>query len=141
MKREPTAEERGKILSAIAAGDRIGATSMYISITECGLTEEFIKARTTELQAENPEKFAQKQQKSGDPNGFEPECMIASFSRIVGDTLTSEVSVIGPSEVTKGNKVFAETALDCNFDTNKSVASGGFIHGVSEATLPFKQVG
>ena len=38
---------------------------MYISITECGLTEaqEFIKARTTELQAENPEKFAQKQQK------------------------------------------------------------------------------
>jgi hypothetical protein len=65
MKREPTAEEREKILCAIAAGDRIGATSMYISITECGLTEaqEFIKARTTELQAENPEKFAQKQQK------------------------------------------------------------------------------
>ena len=109
---------------------------------------------------------------SGDPNGFEPECMIASsferfvgqigtfrrarrfprilslrwiseqgFSRIVGDTLTSEMSVIGPSEVTKGNKVFAETALDCNFDTNKSVARRGFIHGVSEATLPFKQVG
>jgi len=65
MKREPTAEEREKILCAIAAGDRIGATSMYISITECGLTEaqEFIKARTTELQAENREKFAQKQQK------------------------------------------------------------------------------
>jgi len=65
MKREPTAEEREKILCAIAAGDRIGATSMYISITECGLTEaqEFIKVRTTELQAENPEKLAQKQQK------------------------------------------------------------------------------
>jgi hypothetical protein len=65
MKREPTAEEREKIDRAIAAGDRIGATSMYISITECGLTEaeEFIKARTTELQAENPEKFAQKQQR------------------------------------------------------------------------------
>ena len=65
MRRELTAEEREKILNAIAAGDRIGATSMYISITECGLTEaqEFIKARTTELQAENPEKFAQKQQK------------------------------------------------------------------------------
>jgi hypothetical protein len=63
------------------------------------------------------------------------------FSRIVGDTVTSEMSVIGPSEVTKGNKVFAETALDCNFDTNKSVARRGFIHGVSEATLPFKQVG
>jgi hypothetical protein len=65
MKREPTAEEREKIVRAIAAGDRIGATSMYISITECGLTEaqEFIRARTTALQAENPEKFAQKQPK------------------------------------------------------------------------------
>ena len=57
MKREPTAEEREKIVRAIAAGDRIGATSMYISITECGLTEAqtFIKAVTTELQLENPE--------------------------------------------------------------------------------------
>ena len=63
MKRELTAEEREKIVRAIAAGDRIGATSMYISITECGLTEaqEFIRARTIELQAENPEKFTQKQ--------------------------------------------------------------------------------
>ena len=59
-----TEEEREKIGRAIAAGDRIGATSMYISITECGLTEaqEFIKLRTTELlQAENPEKFVKKQ--------------------------------------------------------------------------------
>jgi hypothetical protein len=65
MKREPTAEERKKIVRAIVAGDRIGATSMYISITECGLTEaqKFIKALTTELQAENPENFAQKQPK------------------------------------------------------------------------------
>jgi hypothetical protein len=39
MKREPTAEEREKIVRTIVAGDRIGATSMYISITECGLTE------------------------------------------------------------------------------------------------------
>jgi hypothetical protein len=38
-RREPTEEERAKIVCAIAAGDRIGATSMYISITECGLTE------------------------------------------------------------------------------------------------------
>jgi hypothetical protein len=46
-------------------GDRIEATSIYISITECGLTEaqEFIKALTTELQAENPEKFVKKQPK------------------------------------------------------------------------------
>ena len=38
---------------------------MYISITECGLTEaqEFIKTLTTELQLENPEKFAKKEQK------------------------------------------------------------------------------
>ena len=65
MKREPTQEERGKIVRAIAAGDRIGATSMCISISECGLTEaqKFIKALTTALQAENPEQFAQKQQK------------------------------------------------------------------------------
>ena len=65
MKREPTAEEREKIVRAIVAGDRIGATSMYISITECGLTEaqEFIRARGTELQAENPENLAGKQPK------------------------------------------------------------------------------
>ena len=65
MKREPTQEERGKIVRAIAAGDRIRATSMYISITECGLTEaqKFIKALTTELELGNPEKFAKRQQK------------------------------------------------------------------------------
>jgi DNA invertase Pin-like site-specific DNA recombinase len=55
VRREPTEEERQKIVRAIASGDRIGATSMYISITECGLTEvqEFIKALTAELQLEN----------------------------------------------------------------------------------------
>jgi hypothetical protein len=65
MKREPTQEERGKIVRAITAGDRIGATSMYISITECGLTEaqNFIKALTTELELGNPEKFAKRQHK------------------------------------------------------------------------------
>jgi hypothetical protein len=65
MKREPTQQEREKIVRAIAGGDRVRATSMYISITECGLTEaqEFIKALTTELQLENPEKFAKKEQK------------------------------------------------------------------------------
>ena len=39
MKREPTAEEREKIDRAITDGDRIEATSMYISITECGLAD------------------------------------------------------------------------------------------------------
>ena len=65
MKREPTAEEREKIVRAIAAGDRIGATSMYISITECGLTEaqKFIKVLTNELQLENPKNFASEKQK------------------------------------------------------------------------------
>ena len=65
MKREPTDEEFGRIVGAIAAGDRIEATSLYISVTECGLTEaqEFIKARTNELKAENPERFTPKQKK------------------------------------------------------------------------------
>ena len=60
IKREPTAQELQKIGHAIAIFDRIGATSMYISITECDLTEaqQFIKTLTTELQSENPEKFA-----------------------------------------------------------------------------------
>jgi hypothetical protein len=59
MMREPTQEEREKIVRAVAAGDRIGATSMYISITECGLTyaKKFIKALTTQLELGNPEKF------------------------------------------------------------------------------------
>ena len=72
MKREPTQEEREKIVRAIAAGDKIGATSIYISITECGLTDvqEFIKALTTELQLQNPEKFAKKNKRDieFDPN-------------------------------------------------------------------------
>jgi hypothetical protein len=65
MKREPTQDEREKIVRAMATGDRIGATSMYISITECGLTEaqKFIKVLTTELELGNPEKFTKRQQK------------------------------------------------------------------------------
>jgi ribosomal protein L7/L12 len=65
MKREPTQEEREKIVRAITAGDRIRATSTYISITECGLTEaqKFIKALTTELELGNPENFAKRQEK------------------------------------------------------------------------------
>ncbi|HEY5814687.1 MAG TPA: hypothetical protein VIT23_18790, partial [Terrimicrobiaceae bacterium] len=61
----PTEEERKKILRAIASGDRIGATSTYISIAECGLTEAqaFIKALTAELQAESPERLIQKPQR------------------------------------------------------------------------------
>ena len=38
---------------------------MYISITECGLTEaqQFIKTPTTELQSEDPERFALQQKR------------------------------------------------------------------------------
>jgi hypothetical protein len=72
MKREPTQEKREKIVRAIAAGDRIRATSTYICITECGLTgaQKFIKALTTELGLENPEKFAKKNKRDieFDPN-------------------------------------------------------------------------
>ena len=72
MKREPTQEEREKIVRAIAAGGRIGATSIDISISECGSTDvqEFIKALTTELQLQNPEKFAKKNKRDieFDPN-------------------------------------------------------------------------
>ena len=62
MKREPTDQDQEKIDRAILDGDRIEATSMYISITECGLTEaqQFIKARTVELQIEHPKKLAKK---------------------------------------------------------------------------------
>ena len=84
MKREPTQEERGKIVRAIAAGDRIGATSMYISITECGLTEaqNFIKALTTELQLENPEKFASEKQKERSAL----ICVLACRSHLMADS-------------------------------------------------------
>jgi ribosomal protein L7/L12 len=52
MKREPTEEEREMVLRAIAVGDRIEAIRIYLSITDCGLTDaqEFIKARTDQLQ-------------------------------------------------------------------------------------------
>ena len=62
MKREPTDLDQEKIDRAITDGDRIEATSMFISITECGLTEaqQFIKARTVELQTEHPKKLTKK---------------------------------------------------------------------------------
>jgi ribosomal protein L7/L12 len=65
MKREPTEEERERILCAIAGGDRIEAIRIYFSITDCGLTaaQEFIKARTDELKAEDPERFTAKQKR------------------------------------------------------------------------------
>jgi hypothetical protein len=78
MTQEPTEEEREKIVRAIAAGNRIGAISMYISITECGLTEaqNFIKALTTELQLENPRISHRKNKRE---IGFDLELEIRRF--------------------------------------------------------------
>jgi uncharacterized coiled-coil protein SlyX len=65
VKREPTDEEQEEIRRAIFQSDRIEATSLYISITECGLTEaqNHIKALTEELQAKHPEQFTRKQKR------------------------------------------------------------------------------
>lgn len=65
MKREPTKEEEEMIASAITSGDRVEATSLYISITERGLTEaqEHIRKLTEELKAADPEKFLRKKPK------------------------------------------------------------------------------
>lgn len=52
MKRELKPEEHEKIIRAIVAGDRVEATSIYLSATEGNLTEaqNFIKALTVEQQ-------------------------------------------------------------------------------------------
>ena len=64
MKRNPTEEEYKKVAEAIFANNRVEATSMYLSITECGLTEaqEFIKTLTAELNESKPERFVRKKQ-------------------------------------------------------------------------------
>jgi ribosomal protein L7/L12 len=67
MKRDLTAEERDKITQIAAAGDRIEATSLYISITGCGLTEaqDFIRTLVDEAGVADSVKLAKKQQKGG----------------------------------------------------------------------------
>jgi hypothetical protein len=61
MKRELKPEEHEEIVRAIAAGDRVKATSLYLSATEGDLTtaQNFIKTLITEKQAaesQQPEK-------------------------------------------------------------------------------------
>jgi DNA-binding GntR family transcriptional regulator len=53
MKRELKPEEHEEIVRAIAAGDRVKATSIYLSATEGNLTEaqNFIKALAAETRA------------------------------------------------------------------------------------------
>ena len=58
MKRELKPEEREEIVAAVAAGDRVKATSIYLSATEGNLSEaqRFIKSlmveRVAALEAE-----------------------------------------------------------------------------------------
>lgn len=50
MKRELKPEEREGIVNAVAAGDRVKATSIYLSATEGNLTDaqNFVKILTAE---------------------------------------------------------------------------------------------
>jgi len=59
MKRELKPQERERIINAVAAGDRVTATSIYLSATEGNLTEaqNFIRSLTEErIQAAEHEK-------------------------------------------------------------------------------------
>jgi hypothetical protein len=62
MKRDPTEEEYEKIRAVVFSGDRVEAVSIYMSITECGLTkaQDCINRLTAELTESNPEKFSRK---------------------------------------------------------------------------------
>ena len=53
MKRELKSEEREEIVSAIAAGDRVKATSIYLSATKGNLTDaqNYVKTRTAKAEA------------------------------------------------------------------------------------------
>ena len=65
MKREPSEVELEKISLAISQGDRIEATSLYMSIAGCGLTQaqDFISSLTSSLSASKQERQARKQPK------------------------------------------------------------------------------
>jgi len=62
MRRIPTEDEDRRIADAIFGGDRVEATNIYISITECGLTEAqtFVKSLTATFTESHPEKFIRK---------------------------------------------------------------------------------
>ena len=63
MKRELKPEERERIVSAVAAGDRVKATSIYLSATEGNLTDAQNFVRT--LTAEKIEAAQEAEKKSG----------------------------------------------------------------------------
>jgi DNA replicative helicase MCM subunit Mcm2 (Cdc46/Mcm family) len=62
MKRTLKPEEHEDVVRAIAAGDRVKATSIYLSATEGGLTEaqNFVKTLTAEKQVEQPRESSAK---------------------------------------------------------------------------------
>ena len=62
MKRELSPEDRDMIIQSVIAGERVEATSIYISITGCGLMEaqEYIHELTEEMKATHPKMFARK---------------------------------------------------------------------------------
>jgi DNA-binding GntR family transcriptional regulator len=62
MKRELKREEHEEIVRAIAAGDRLKATNIYLSATEGNLTEaqNFIKALTAEAEAAETKRSSKK---------------------------------------------------------------------------------
>ena len=62
-KRELKPEEREQIVSAVAAGDRVKATSIYLSATEGNLTDAQNFVRT--LTAEKIEAAREAEKKSG----------------------------------------------------------------------------
>jgi hypothetical protein len=75
---------------------------MYISISECGLSQaqKFIKALTTELELDNPEKFGRGNKRdigfdfgfpnwsqcSGQLNRFQLQCADPPWSRVLRDS-------------------------------------------------------
>jgi hypothetical protein len=62
MKRESKPEEHEEIAQAITAGDRVKATSIYLSATEGNLTDaqKFIRTLAVETRAERSQRSGKK---------------------------------------------------------------------------------
>jgi hypothetical protein len=62
VKRELKPEEHEEIVRAVDAGDRIKATSIYLSATEGNLTDaqNYVKKLTLEAEAAEPERSSKK---------------------------------------------------------------------------------
>ena len=62
MKRELKPEEHEEIVSAVANGDRIKATSIYLSATEGNLTDaqNYVKTLTPEAEAAESERLSKR---------------------------------------------------------------------------------